>query len=99
VRVGILILSHGRADNVKTWALLDKRRSNLERFSESIGTDGKLLGSQLIAAQIAFNFGFRSNAVDLVEYDKADFWHHCVFTVNGFTYEINDCRLSVIGKS
>ena len=92
MRVGILILSHGRADNVKTWALLDKRRSNL-------GTDGKLLGSQLIAAQIAFNFGFRSNAVDLVEYDKADFWHHCVFTVNGFTYEINDCRLSVIGKS
>ena len=57
------------------------------------------MGSQLIAAQIAFNFGFRSNAVDLVEYDKADFWHHCVFTVNGFTYEINDCRLSVIGKS
>lgn len=31
MRVGILILSHGRADNVKTWALLDKRRSNLER--------------------------------------------------------------------
>lgn len=31
MRIGILILSHGRADNVKTWALLDKRGSRLER--------------------------------------------------------------------